>query len=166
MVDPSNRQAPAGDRGQRSPARDAKPSTRRARHLYWRAPSARRPIRHERYRTSVVNRRCALPLLAGSRASAAMRGPSPLAAGAARRERQVTMRPVPHALVRPAVLVTARYPSGHGTPVEIGDPKALGMSNVQAPDSGTAPPIGQGNVSVFWACGARPEGVLSQLRSA
>ncbi|QEU01886.1 DUF1445 domain-containing protein (plasmid) [Pseudomonas oryzihabitans] len=78
----------------------------------------------------------------------------------------VSMRPVPRALVSQAVLVTARYPSGHGAPVHIGDPEALGISDLQAPDFGVVPPMAPDDVPVFWACGVTPQQVLPQLRSA
>jgi uncharacterized protein YcsI (UPF0317 family) len=78
----------------------------------------------------------------------------------------VSMRPVPRALVSQAVLVTARYPSGHGAPVHVGDPAALGIADLQAPDFGVVPPLGADDVPVFWACGVTPQQVLPQLGSA
>ncbi|MDQ7915700.1 DUF1445 domain-containing protein [Pseudomonas sp. 102515] len=75
----------------------------------------------------------------------------------------VSMRPVPRELVSQAVLVTARYPSGHGAPVHIGDPLALGIGDLQSPDFGVVPPLGEDDVPVFWACGVTPQQVLPQL---
>lgn len=78
----------------------------------------------------------------------------------------VSMRPVPRSLVSQAVLVTARYPSGHGAPVQIGNHEALGITNLQAPDFGVVPPMGPDDVPLFWACGVTPQQVLPLLRSA
>lgn len=78
----------------------------------------------------------------------------------------VSMRPVPRARVSQAVQVTARYPSGHGAPVQIGDPAALGIVDLQAPDFGVVPPLGVDDVPVFWACGVTPQQVLPRLGGA
>ncbi len=72
----------------------------------------------------------------------------------------VSMRPIPHALVPKAVLCTGRFPSVHGAPVHIGDPAAIGISDVNRPDFGQAVPIHEGEVPVFWACGVTPQAAL------
>lgn len=50
----------------------------------------------------------------------------------------VSMRPLPPDQVADAVRITARYPSVHGTPVHVGDPAALGIADLSAPDYGDA----------------------------
>lgn len=50
----------------------------------------------------------------------------------------VSMRPIPAAQVADAVRITSRYPSVHGAPVHVGDPAALGISELSAPDFGDA----------------------------
>lgn len=69
----------------------------------------------------------------------------------------VTMRPLPGALVARAVEVTARYPLGHGAPVHVGDPAALGIADLDAIDFGDLPAMEPGDVPVFWACGVTPQ---------
>ena len=76
----------------------------------------------------------------------------------------VSMRPIPAALVARAVAVTARYPQMHGAPIQVGDPAALGIRNLAAPDYGDPVPIGAGEVPVFWACGVTPQAVALESR--
>ena len=45
----------------------------------------------------------------------------------------VSMRPVAPELVATAVRVTARYPAVHGAPVHVGDPAALGITDLITP---------------------------------
>lgn len=72
----------------------------------------------------------------------------------------VSMRPVPGPLVDTAVEVTARYPTMHGAPVHAGDPAALGIADLNAPDFGDAVDLAPGDVPVFWACGVTPQAVV------
>ncbi len=74
----------------------------------------------------------------------------------------VSMRPVAAAKVSQAVNITARYPSGHGAPVHIGDPEQIGISDLSKPDFGVLPPMPEGSVPVFWACGVTPQVVLPE----
>jgi len=71
----------------------------------------------------------------------------------------VTMRPIPAGLVARAVEVTARYPDVHGAPVHVGDPGALGIADLDAPDWGDPVDVRPGEVPVFWACGVTPQAV-------
>lgn len=71
----------------------------------------------------------------------------------------VSMRPIPADLVPRAVQVTARYPAVHGAPVHIGDPAALGISDLARPDYGDPVPVNPNEVPVFWACGVTPQAV-------
>ncbi|PVZ12486.1 MULTISPECIES: D-glutamate cyclase family protein [unclassified Pseudomonas] len=77
----------------------------------------------------------------------------------------VSMRPVAAAKVARAVEVTARYPTGHGAPVHIGDPAQLGIADLAKPDFGVLPPMAPGAVPVFWACGVTPQLVLPKLKA-
>jgi uncharacterized protein YcsI (UPF0317 family) len=77
----------------------------------------------------------------------------------------VSMRPVPVDKVALAVQVTARYPTGHGAPVHIGDPAYLGIKDLAKPDFGVLPDMPEGSVPVFWACGVTPQRVLPQLKA-
>lgn len=76
----------------------------------------------------------------------------------------VSMRPVPADQVATAVRVTGRYPAVHGAPVHVGDPEALGITDLGAPDFGDAVPIYPGEIPVFWACGVTPQAAIMQSR--
>ncbi len=76
----------------------------------------------------------------------------------------VTMRPIPAALVATAVRVTSRYPAVHGAPVHIGDPAALGITDLSRPDLGDAVTVSAGDVPVFWACGVTPQAAVMASR--
>lgn len=78
----------------------------------------------------------------------------------------VSMRAFPAADVPRVVEVTSRYPKGHGSPIHIGDPTAIGIADVLVPDFGPAPTVAEGEVPVFWACGVTPQMVLPKLDSA
>ena len=74
------------------------------------------------------------------------------------------MRAIPPALVADAVRVTSRYPAVHAAPVHVGDPSALGITDLAAPDFGDPPVIEEGDVPVFWACGVTPQAVVMESR--
>jgi len=76
----------------------------------------------------------------------------------------VSMRPMPAGRVADAVRVTARYPAVHGAPVHVGDPAALGIRDLGAPDYGDPVQIGPGEVPVFWACGVTPQAAVVESR--
>ena len=76
----------------------------------------------------------------------------------------VSMRPIPSEKVATAVRVTSRYPAVHGAPVHVGDPAALGIEDLTAPDFGDPVRIGTGEVPVFWACGVTPQAVVMASR--
>lgn len=71
----------------------------------------------------------------------------------------VSMRPIPrHQIVR-AVQVTSRFPDTHGAPIHIGDPDAIGIRDIDAPEFGESVEIRSGETPVFWACGVTPQAV-------
>lgn len=71
----------------------------------------------------------------------------------------VSMRPFAAAQVVRAVQVTSRFPAVHGAPVHVGDPAAIGVSDVGSPDLGDPVELRAGEVPVFWACGVTPQAV-------
>lgn len=77
----------------------------------------------------------------------------------------VSMRAIPARLVPRAVEITSRYPAGHGAPVHIGDPAALGITDLARPDFGPSPVVEPGDVPVFWACGVTPQLVLPSVKA-
>lgn len=72
----------------------------------------------------------------------------------------VSMRPIPNHLVVKAVNVTAAMPRVHGAPVQIGNPKAIGILDISKPDYGDSVTVNDGEVPVFWACGVTPQNVV------
>lgn len=76
----------------------------------------------------------------------------------------VTMRPfVPADAVR-AVQITSRFPNVHGAPVHIGDPAAIGITDLTRPDFGDAIDVRAGELPVFWACGVTPQAAVMAAR--
>ncbi|WP_280461431.1 D-glutamate cyclase family protein [Nocardia carnea] len=75
----------------------------------------------------------------------------------------VSMRPVPESLIAAAVELTARYPTGHGAPVQIGSAAELGIADLSTPDFGVYAGVPDGCVPVFWACGVTPQMALPDL---
>ena len=71
----------------------------------------------------------------------------------------VSMRPIPAAQVAKAVTASARFPSAHGAPIHVGDPAAIGISDIDRPDWGDPQPFNPGDIPVFWACGVTPQAV-------
>lgn len=76
----------------------------------------------------------------------------------------VSLRGIPQAQVGAAVEVSGRYPAVHGAPVHVGDPVAIGITDLSRPDYGDPPVLEPGDVPVFWACGVTPQAVLAASR--
>ncbi len=76
----------------------------------------------------------------------------------------VSMRPIPNELVVKAVEVTAAMPKVHGAPIQIGNPEAIGIQDVNTPDYGDSVTINDGEVPVFWPCGVTPQNVVMQTK--
>lgn len=76
----------------------------------------------------------------------------------------VSMRPIPASQIAEAVRVTSRYPAVHGAPVHVGDPAAIGISDLASPDYGDAVEIPDGHIPVFWACGVTPQAAVMETR--
>ncbi len=71
----------------------------------------------------------------------------------------VSMRPIPEKLVVRAIQVTSRFPATHGAPIHIGDPKKIGVQDLQKVDWGDPLRFEKDDVPVFWACGVTPQAV-------
>lgn len=76
----------------------------------------------------------------------------------------VSMRPLPHDQIVKAALVTADMPRVHGAPIQIGDPEAIGISDLMHPDFGDMVTIHPGEVPVFWPCGVTPQNVVMETK--
>ena len=86
------------------------------------------------------------------------------AAGRFRGPVVVSMRPYAPADARRAAEITERYPMAHGGPLQIGDPDALGIADIDAPEYGVPVTIRDGELPVFWACGVTPQAALANAR--
>ncbi|MCK1993715.1 putative hydro-lyase [Peribacillus muralis] len=75
-----------------------------------------------------------------------------------------SMRPIPQEDVVRAAQVTSRFPAVHGGPIHIGDPEAIGVSNIQHPDFGDPVTVHPGEVPVFWACGVTPQAIAVETK--
>ena len=71
----------------------------------------------------------------------------------------VSMRAIPKDKVVRAVQVTSRFPSVHGSPIHVGDPSSIGISDINTPDFGDPTEFHDEDVPVFWACGVTPQSV-------
>lgn len=85
-------------------------------------------------------------------------------AGAFQGNMVVSMRPIPNDLVVKAVEVTAAMPKVHGAPIQIGNPEAIGILDVNHPDYGDSVTINEGEVPVFWPCGVTPQNAVMQTK--
>jgi len=76
----------------------------------------------------------------------------------------VSMRPIPSRLVPRAVQVTSRFPNHHGSPIQIGDPGAIGIEDVSKSRWLDGTSVLPGEVPVFWACGVTPQLVAQESK--
>jgi uncharacterized protein YcsI (UPF0317 family) len=76
----------------------------------------------------------------------------------------VSMRPIDRKHVETARRVTADYPLAHGAPLQVGDPAALGLRDLDRPDFGDPIELQPEEVPVFWACGVTPQAVIMAVR--
>ena len=76
----------------------------------------------------------------------------------------VSMRPMTPPQAIRATQITSRYAPVHGAPVHVGDPGAIGIADLGAPDYGDAVEVRDGELPVFWACGVTPQAVAVASR--
>lgn len=76
----------------------------------------------------------------------------------------VTLRAMPPEAAIRAIVLSDRQPLAHGAPIHIGDPDALGIADLAAPEFGDPPVIEAGDVLVWWACGVTPQLALQEAR--
>lgn len=76
----------------------------------------------------------------------------------------VSMRPMKGADAIRAVQITSRFPGVHGAPIHIGDPAALGITDLNKPEFGDAVTIRAGELPVYWACGVTPQTAIMEAR--
>jgi uncharacterized protein YcsI (UPF0317 family) len=76
----------------------------------------------------------------------------------------VSMRPIAKDQVDRAISVTAQLPLAHGAPLHVGNPAAIGIPDLSAPDWGDPIEPAADEVPVFWACGVTPQAVVRTVR--
>jgi uncharacterized protein YcsI (UPF0317 family) len=77
-------------------------------------------------------------------------------------EMVVSMRPIRRDDVARVTEICARFPQAHGAPVHMGNPGALGIADLAAPDYGDAIEILDDEVPVFWGCGVTAQWVAQR----
>jgi uncharacterized protein YcsI (UPF0317 family) len=76
----------------------------------------------------------------------------------------VSMRPIRSDQVMQAVRITSRYTATHGGPVHLGDPGAIGITDLEKVMYGEPIAIHENELPVFWACGITPQAVALQAK--
>lgn len=76
----------------------------------------------------------------------------------------VSMRPIPKDKIVKSVLVSGSMPKVHGAPIHIGNPKDIGIKDINKPDFGDKVTIKEGEVPVFWPCGVTPQSVIMNVK--
>lgn len=76
----------------------------------------------------------------------------------------VSMRPFRREQVAEVIEVTGRFPTMHGSPMHVGDPATIGITDIRKPDFGDAVTIRDDEIPVFWACGVTPQLALAAAR--
>lgn len=76
----------------------------------------------------------------------------------------VSMRPIHWTQVTKVVQLTSRFPSFHGAPVHVGDPRAIGIADLAKPWFGDDLHVRDDEVPVFWACSVTPQVVAVQAK--
>ncbi len=74
----------------------------------------------------------------------------------------VSMRPVKYQDLMKTIEITRQFPSAHGEPIHIGDPEAIGIKDLFAPDYGQAVAIHHREVPVFWASAATAKKAVAE----
>ncbi len=76
----------------------------------------------------------------------------------------VSMRPMTPEQAIKATSITSSMPRVHGAPIHIGDPSAIGISDINKPDFGDFVTIKDGEIPVFWCCGVTPQSVVMSAK--
>lgn len=78
----------------------------------------------------------------------------------------VTMRPFPKSDIPAVFDLCSKYPHAHGTPIYWGDPKNIGIQNLDKPDYGDPVEVFDNETPVFWACGVTPQAAIEAAKPA
>lgn len=63
-----------------------------------------------------------------------------------------------------AAHITGCYPGAHGGPIHWGDPKKLGIEDLDEAEWGNTVDVHEGEVPCFWACGVTPQTAIQEAR--
>lgn len=85
-------------------------------------------------------------------------------AGPFRGKMVVSMRAVEKARVEETIAIARGFPLAHGAPVQVSNPTAIGITDINHPDWGDPAPVVPGQVPVFWACGVTPQVAIEAAR--
>jgi uncharacterized protein YcsI (UPF0317 family) len=72
----------------------------------------------------------------------------------------VSMKPIKALDIAKEVEITSQYPHAHGSPVCVGNPLAIGITDLNKPDWGEPIDLREDELPVFHACGVTPQSVL------
>ncbi|MER9326594.1 DUF1445 domain-containing protein [Mesorhizobium sp. M0488] len=78
----------------------------------------------------------------------------------------VSMRPIRLCDVDRVRALTARFPHAHGSPIHVGEPGIIGISDLMAPDWGDAVEIVEDEVPVFWASSLTAQDAVARAELA
>ncbi len=87
-------------------------------------------------------------------------------AGPFRGKLVVSMRPFRPADAIRAIEITSRYPRVHGSPVHIGEPRMIGIEELNKPWAGDPTEVREDELPLFWACGITPQSVVLEAKLA
>ena len=76
----------------------------------------------------------------------------------------VSMRPFRADEAEQAAEITGHYPLGHGAPIHMGDPGAIGIVDLDTPDYGFPTKMTEDQIAVFWACGVTPQEAILRAK--
>jgi uncharacterized protein YcsI (UPF0317 family) len=74
------------------------------------------------------------------------------------------MRPFKASDAIRAIQICTGFPAVHGAPIHLGDPRLIGIEDLERPDYGDAVPINETEIPLFWACGVTPQVALTAAR--
>lgn len=60
--------------------------------------------------------------------------------------------------------ITEKYPHAHGAPLDVDDPRELGIRDIESPDWGEPQNLQADEVAMFWACGVTSHSALLRAR--
>ncbi len=74
----------------------------------------------------------------------------------------VSMRAIPKNRLEQVTEISKRFPLAHGAPIHIGDPSAIGITDLKKPNWGDSYTLHDDQIPVFWACGVTSQVVINR----